>query len=244
MNQASSAIYFSGRTDRATYRAAVVERLAAAYGEDWWFDTVLSFVYHETGRFEASRRLSERSLAGCPANANASHNIAHVCLETLDHDGGTAFLAEWLRSYDRGAPYHCHLAWHLALFELHRGHADRALVIHQRDIAPARNVRHALMDGPALLWRFSLYESPVGPPPWRALADLGRQAVQPGFAFGDIHAALADAGDGDERSLTAIVDSPRALHGKGQWSGRSTGWAAATRSGSSSRRRWSSATCA
>ncbi len=214
-NQASSAIGFSGRPDREAYRAAFVERLAPAYGEDWWFDSALSFVYHETGRFEASRRLSERSLAGCPANANASHNIAHVCFETLDHEGGAAFLGDWLGGYDRGAPYHCHLAWHLALFELHRGHADRALEIHQRDIAPARNVRHALMDGPALLWRFGLYESPVGAPPWRALADLGRRAARPGFVFGDIHAALAYAADGDDRSLAAIVESLRALHAKG-----------------------------
>jgi tetratricopeptide (TPR) repeat protein len=213
-NQASSAIGFSGRPDREAYRAAFVERLAPAYGEDWWFDSALSFVYHETGRFDESRRLSERSLARCPANANASHNIAHVCFETLDHDGGTTFLADWLGGYDRGAPYHCHLAWHLALFELHRGHADRALEIHQRDIAPARNVRHALMDGPALLWRFGLYERAVSAP-WRALADLGRRATRPGFVFGDIHAALAYAADGDERSLAAIVDSLRALHGKG-----------------------------
>jgi hypothetical protein len=39
----------------------------------------LGFGYHEVGRYAESRRLSELSLRRYPGNANASHNIVHVC---------------------------------------------------------------------------------------------------------------------------------------------------------------------
>jgi tetratricopeptide (TPR) repeat protein len=194
---------------------AFLERLAPAYGEDWWFQSALAFTYHEVSRYEESRRLSERSLAQYPGNAHASHNIAHVCFETVDNDTGVAFLGDWLAGYDRHAPFHCHLAWHLALFELHRGNDRRALEIYERDILGSSNARLALMDGAALLWRFQLYDSVDGALPWRPLADLAARVVRPGFIFGDIHAALAYAASGDDAALSALIDNLRALETKG-----------------------------
>src|SRR5260370_210278 len=104
-------------------------------------------------RLEEPRRLSERSLAQSPGNANASHNLAHISFETLDNDGGAAFLGDWLATYDPRASFHCHLAWHLAMFELHRGRYARAQEIFERDILNAANPRLAMIDGAALLWR-------------------------------------------------------------------------------------------
>src|SRR5439155_23127735 len=147
VNQASSSIGFGGRVDREEFRLAQLERLAPAYGEDWWFQSALAFAYHEVCRFEESRRLSERSLRQYPGNANASHNVAHICFETVDHDGGAAFLTEWLAGYERRAPFHCHLAWHLALFELGRGREGRALEIFDRDILGSASPRHTGRDG-------------------------------------------------------------------------------------------------
>src|SRR3712207_2973203 len=46
-----------------------------------------------------------------PRNAAAAHALAHVFYEADDHGAGEAFIGEWLASYDRDAPYHCHLAW-------------------------------------------------------------------------------------------------------------------------------------
>ncbi len=83
VNQASTTIGFGGRVDREAYRLAFLERLTPAYGQDWWFQSALAFTYHEVGRLDESRRLSERSLAQYPANANASHNIAHVAFGRL-----------------------------------------------------------------------------------------------------------------------------------------------------------------
>jgi len=215
VNQAGSSIGFGGRPDRETVRLDFVERLAPAYGDDWWFQSALAFVYHEVGRFEESRRLSERSLAQYPANANASHNIAHVDFETVDTGGGVAFLEDWLAGYDRRAPFHCHLAWHLALFELHRDRPARALEIHERDIAAGGNPRLAAIDGSALLWRLALYEAHAGPLPWSRLAEVAGQVARPGFVFGDLHAALAYASAGDEVSLSRLADALAALDAKG-----------------------------
>ena len=214
VNQASSAIGFSGRPDREEARTAFVERLAPAYGDDWWYQSALSFVYHEVRRFPEARRLSEASLAQYPSNANASHNIAHLHFEAGDYDGGVAYLEPWLAAHGGGL-FACHLAWHMALFELHRGRPERAFEIHQRDIERSSNPRMTMMDGPALLWRYQLYGCHDGPLPWRPMADVAARMARPGFIFGDVHAALAYAGSGDDAALSTLIDGLRALDAKG-----------------------------
>jgi tetratricopeptide (TPR) repeat protein len=217
VNQAGSVIGFAGGRDREGERLAFLERLAPAYGDDWWFQSALAFTYHEVDRFEESRRLSERSLQQYPGNANASHNLVHIHFETLDTDGGVAFLEGWLAGYDRRASFHCHLAWHLAMFELHRGRYPRALEIFERDIVRAVNPRLAMIDGSALLWRFALDGADGGEPraAWRSLADLAGRVSRPGFVFGEIHAALAYASCGDTPALGKLIDGLRALGAKG-----------------------------
>jgi len=179
VNQASSAIGFAGRRDREEQRMAFLERLAPAYGDDWWFQSALAFTYHEVDRYEESRRLSERSLQQYPGNANASHNLAHIYFEMLDTEAGAAFLAEWMIGYDRRASFHCHLAWHQAMFELHQGRYARALELFRRDIVGAVNPRLAMIDGSALLWRFRLDGWREQPLAWRPLADLLTECRDP-----------------------------------------------------------------
>jgi tetratricopeptide (TPR) repeat protein len=215
VNQASSAIGLAGGRDREQQRAAFLERLTSAYGDDWWFASALAFTYHEVDRYAESARLSERSLAQYPGNANASHNLAHIYLETSDLDAGAKFLEAWLATYDARASFHCHLAWHQAMFELHRGHPERARAIFERDIVGAANPRLSMIDGAALLWRFRLDGSPEPPAGWRALADLAARVSRPGFVFGELHAALAYAAVGDTAALTRLMDGLRALDAKG-----------------------------
>src|SRR5437773_5370699 len=190
----------------------------------------LGFAYHEVGRLEESRRLSERSLQQYPGNANASHNIAHVCFETAEIDTCLAFLRDWMAGYDRRASFHCHLAWHVAMFELHQGHLDRALAVFQRDILRAVNPRLAMIDGSALLWRPELDDADderwadgeraaagraADGPAWRTLADLAARVSRPGFVFGEVHAALAYARSGDTAALTKLIDCLRDVDAKG-----------------------------
>jgi tetratricopeptide (TPR) repeat protein len=215
VNQAGSAIGFAGARDREERRLAFIERLAPAYGDDWWFHSALAFTYHEVDRHAESRRLSERSLQQYPGNANASHNLAHVSFETLDTDAGAAFLDDWMAGYDRAASFHCHLAWHQAMFALHRGRYAHALAIFERDILGAVNPRLAMIDGSALLWRFKLDGQPEAPGAWRRLADLAERVSRPGFVFGEVHSALAYAACGDDAALARLIDGLRALDARG-----------------------------
>src|SRR5262249_35193531 len=150
--------------------------------------------------------------------ATPTHNLVHIPFETLDTDAGVAFLEAWLAGYDRRASFHCHLAWHLAMFELHRGRYARALEIFERDILGAVNPRLAMIDGSALLWRFALDGEHGGDErqvAWRSLADLAERVSRPGFVFGEIHAALAYASCGDAAALTKLIDGLRALDARG-----------------------------
>ena len=215
VNVAGSTIGFSGAPDREQRRVDFIERLAPAYGDDWWYASALAFTYMEVSRFEECARLSERSLAQYPGNANASHNLAHVYFETVQNDAGAKFLEAWLATYDARASFHCHLAWHLAMFELHRGNYAQAREIFERDMVSAVNARLAMIDGSALLWRFRLDGVPEPPAGWRALADLVPRVSRPGFVFGEMHAALAYAAVGDTAGLTKLIDGLRALDAKG-----------------------------
>jgi tetratricopeptide (TPR) repeat protein len=215
VNQASSAIALAGRRDREEHRVAFLERLAPAYGDDWWFQSALAFTYHEVDRFEESRRLSEASLRQYPRNASAAHNLAHIAFETLDIAAGSAFLDDWMAGYDRRAHFHCHLAWHQAMFALHEGRYAQALAIFERDILPASNPRSTMTDGTALLWRVRLDAASPAALPWRALADIAGRVSRPGYLFGECHAALAYAACGDQAALEKLMDGLRALDAKG-----------------------------
>ena len=215
VNQASSAIALTGRSDREEHRVAFLERLAPTYGDDWWFQSALAFTYHEVDRFAESRRLSELSLRQYPGNAHAAHNLAHIAFETLDIAAGAAFLDDWMTGYDRRAHFHCHLAWHQAMFALHEGRYEQALAIFEGEILSASNPRSTMTDGTALLWRVRLDRASGPPLPWRALADIAGRVSRPGYLFGEVHAALAYAACGDEAALAKLIDSLRSLDAKG-----------------------------
>src|SRR6266852_7824228 len=215
VNQASSSIALAGRSDREEHRVAFLERLAPAYGDDWWFQSALAFTYHEVDRFAESRRLSEASLQQYPRNASAAQNLAHIQFETLDIEAGAAFLDDWMAGYDRRASFHCHLAWHQAMFALHERRYAKALDIFERDSLRSGNPRSAMTDGTALLWRVKLDRASEQPLPWRSLAELAAKVSRPGFLFGEVHAAFAYAACGDEAALARMMDGLRALGEKG-----------------------------
>jgi hypothetical protein len=137
-------IGFSGRQDRNEDMLALLDSVAPAYGEDWWFLGAHGFARTEALGWKAGAPLIERSLELAPRNAHAAHAFAHVLYERGDDESGVEFVARWLPAYSRAAPLHCHLSWHRALFELGRGRLDGALAVYEASVRPALPLRAVL----------------------------------------------------------------------------------------------------
>ena len=179
------------------------------YGDDWAFLGQYAFAHHECGLFDEALRHAERSLEQRPTNANASHSVAHVFFETGDADGGGDFLGEWLAGYDSRSPFHVHLSWHLALFELAMGRYDRVFDIYEGQIRPSVKERSplSLADSASLMWRIQVYGGTPPPFLWKDVAEQAAPAAKaPGPGFRDAHAALAFTAAGADASFECMVD--------------------------------------
>jgi tetratricopeptide (TPR) repeat protein len=203
----------SGRVDWQREQFAYLTRLAPHYGDDWFFLGQYSFAHHAINCFDASRRLAEQSLARNPRCGYAVHSLAHVYYETNAHAAGSTFLDGWLANYDRSAPMHCHLAWHLALSELSMGQYARVMELYERAIRPeVARTRTSMYDAASLLWRYQIYGCAQDALPWSAVGEVAaRMTAQPGMAFVDANAALALAAAQDEVAFGRLIDGLRAL---------------------------------
>lgn len=128
---------FSGRRDHHEAQLALLEELAPHWPEDWWFTGYLGWAQIETGTVVAGTRLVERSLTLNPRNAHGAHQRVHGYFEGGDAAGGADFVEHWLAGYERTGHLHCHLSWHLALFELAGGNSERAKAIYVDSIRPS-----------------------------------------------------------------------------------------------------------
>ncbi len=201
---------FSGRRDHHEAQLALLEELAPHWGDDWWFLGYLGWAYIETGEVAKGTRLVERSLARNPRNAHAAHQRAHGFFEAGDAAGGSAFIEDWLEGYDRAGQLHCHLSWHLALFELARGNGEGARAIYHENIRPSAAQAVPMLvlaDAASLLWRWRFYgAAPPLEQEWAEVAAHARQHFpQASLAFADLHAALAEAAIGDADGVRSRV---------------------------------------
>ena len=197
---------------------ALMNKVAPAYGDDWAFQSQYSFAHHEIGLLDEALKMAERSLEQRPTNAVASHSVAHVYFERSDASSGANFLADWLPGFDDRAPYHVHLSWHLALFELAMGRYQRALEVYDATIRPSVVAKSAtsLNDSASLMWRLQMYGAGTLPSLMDELSIQAAPAAErPGPAFRDSHAALAFAFASDDRSLGRMMDGLQAVADKG-----------------------------
>jgi hypothetical protein len=134
--------------------------------------------------------------------------MAHVFFEAGHADSGVEFLEEWLVDYPRASQIYSHLTWHLALFELARGHVERVQELYDASLRPEVSPGVPLItlcDAASLVWRHNLYsvEGCIG-----TAADvvaLAREAFsRPGLTFADVHCALAYAAAGDQAALARL----------------------------------------
>jgi hypothetical protein len=205
---------FSGRIDHHEAQLALLERLAPHWGDDWWFLTYLGWARIELGDIARGAAEVERALLGNPRNAFAAHARAHGYFEAGEPDAGAGFIESWLPDYDRRSQLHCHLSWHLALFELARGNAERARHLYADAIQPA--VSHApplfnLADAASFLWRWQIYQAgtPLAGAWPEVAAHAHRYFPSAGLHFADIHAILADAAAGNSMAANGRVAQTR-----------------------------------
>ena len=203
-------IGFSGRAGREAELLAFLSPFADVYGEDWWFTSAHAFAQVEVGEIELARATIDRSLARYPRNAHGAHIRAHVYYEAGEREAGLAYLQDWWRDYPKESLLHCHVTWHIALWQLALGRTEEAWRLYRAHLRPGASMGppiNTLSDCASFLLRAEMAGEERAPELW---GELSRYATQwfpaPGIAFADVHGALAHAFAGDATALARIVE--------------------------------------
>jgi uncharacterized NAD(P)/FAD-binding protein YdhS len=213
-------IAFSGVTDIQQEAWELVEGLAPAYGDHWWYISLLAFTRQDQSRFDDAGLLAESALECEPSSGHAVHAQTHVMYETGRHEAGRAWLDNWVTESGRAASHRAHFSWHAALHELAIGDTEAVRQRYYTQLAPSvvTGVR-ALIDSASLLWRWmvttsgwdaaagtSAFTGETAPPPVECVLDAaGPDLVdRPATPFVGLHAALALAAAGELPRLAAL----------------------------------------
>jgi tetratricopeptide (TPR) repeat protein len=206
-------IGFSGLKGREDDQLALLEPLADAYGDDWWYRSLLAFAQLETGRLDPARRNIDVAMAACPRNGHGAHIRAHLYYEAGERKAGLDFLNDWARDYPRNAHIHCHVSWHRALWTMEIGQLDAAWEIYRDSLHPEAAWGpqiNVLTDCASFLFRAELAGEARRADLWQELsAYAAKWFPNPALAFADVHAALAHAMAGNGEALAKIVEAPK-----------------------------------
>jgi uncharacterized NAD(P)/FAD-binding protein YdhS len=218
-------IAFSGITDVQRESWELVEGLAPAYGDHWWYISLLAFTRQDQGRYDEAGLLAESALSCEPSSGHAVHALTHVMYETGQHEAGRVYLDHWVAESGRSASHRAHFSWHAALHELALGEVEAVRQRYYSQLAPpgVTGVR-ALVDAASLLWRWQVatsgwdhaaesalslrpaFAGETSPPPvepvLRAVED--EMLVRPQTPFVGLHAALALAAGRDTARLASL----------------------------------------
>ncbi|MEY9968046.1 putative NAD(P)/FAD-binding protein YdhS/tetratricopeptide (TPR) repeat protein [Streptacidiphilus sp. MAP12-16] len=186
---------------------ALVESLAPAYGQDWWYLGQLAFVRQEQRRWQEADSLAVRALDAQPTAGHAVHARAHVFYETGEHRAGLEWLDGWIARNAPGCNQGAHFSWHAALHELMLDDQPALARRYREQLAPPQVTgARALVDSASLLWRCRMAGRWSGPLP----VDRVLEAVpagwldKPATGFTAMHAALALAAAGDPDRLGSL----------------------------------------
>lgn len=211
----------SGQVGQKARLAALMNRLAPHYGEDWWFASAHAMALNEDGQHDAARLRIAASFARRPDSAWVAHSRAHLCYEQGEGDAARAFLREWLQTYPRGGVLHGHLHWHLALGELEAGETESAIALYRAAFSLKGGdgtARQKLQDAASFLWRWELAGHARDETAWAALRDFARAHFpRPGIAFADLHVMLIEAVAGDAEALESRIAQMTALADAGRY---------------------------
>lgn len=206
-------IGFSGQSGREARQLAVLQPLASAYGDDWWFRTVLAFAEIEQQDFSNGHRDIETALRGNPRNAHAAHVRSHLYYELGEREAGLKWLNEWATDYPKGGQIHCHVSWHQAIWSLETGRREDAWCIYAKNLEPGGAWGpqiNILTDCASFLARAEMAGETINPSRWRTVSQYASQWFpNSGITFADMHSALAFAMAGDSDALRSLIESPK-----------------------------------
>ena len=103
-------IAFSGVTDVQREAWDLVEGLAPAYGDHWWYISLLAFTRQDQGRWDEAGLLAESALSCEPSSGHAVHAQTHVLYETGQHEAGRVWLDHWVAESGRSASHRAHFS--------------------------------------------------------------------------------------------------------------------------------------
>jgi tetratricopeptide (TPR) repeat protein len=211
----------SGQVGQKQQIAALMDRLAPDYGDDFWFVSYHAMALSEDGRLATARAKIEQSLAANPNNAHGAHGFAHICYESGELDAARTFLSSWLATYPRDGFFYGHLSWHLSLCEIQAGNRAEAVQLYHDAIALDRHSggpQQKVSDGAAFLWRSELAGHPRDATAWRALHEYAKDALpRPSSGLADLHVILAQAATHDEAGLAERARQVEALAQAGRY---------------------------
>jgi tetratricopeptide (TPR) repeat protein len=211
----------SGRAGQKRSLLDLLERLAPAYGDDWWFTAHHGMALSENGQRDAARPKIDRSLAQNPNNPWAAHARAHLCYEEGEANAAGSFLASWLTTYPRNGLLYSHLSWHLALGELEAGDTAAAFRLFREAFSPdvhSGPPRGKVNDAVSFLWRSELAGHPRDAEAWRIMHEFANSTFpRAGVAFSDMHIALAQVVAGHDAGLEARARQVHQLVAKGRY---------------------------
>jgi uncharacterized NAD(P)/FAD-binding protein YdhS len=198
-------IAFSGVIDVQQEAWELVEGLAPAYGDHWWYVSLLAFTRQDQERFEEAGLLAESALACEPSSGHAVHAATHVMYETGRHQAGRVWLDQWIARSGRSASHLAHFSWHGALHDLALGDVEAARRRYYSSLAAVPGVR-GLVDSASLLWRWRVTLPDDAPPPAAPVLDAVPADLldRPQTPFVALHAAVALTAVGDAARLDAL----------------------------------------
>ena len=167
-----------------------------------------AFSAEETGSLSLAEKQGRRGLELAADDAWGLHAVAHVYDMTAQAGVGEAWLAGRTHQWAHCNNFGYHVWWHLALFQLAQGQADKALELYDtRFRADLTDDYRDISNATSMLVRLELEGVAVGNR-WDELADLSEKRVQDGcVVFADLHYMLPLARTGRRQAVSTLIQT-------------------------------------
>jgi hypothetical protein len=167
-----------------------------------------AFGLEEMGEYGAAEKSGRNAVEIESRDSWAQHAVAHVLEMQGRQKEGIAWMEGNTDGWSRENFLAVHNWWHLALYYLELGQAEKVLAMYDNQIFGKRSgAQMDLIDASAMLWRLHLRGIDVGNR-WDALADEWEPFADCGiYAFNDIHAMMAFVGAGRRASQQRILEA-------------------------------------